>query len=516
MLVAALALAPAALADDFVETPAGDAGFVVMGSKTGNGAGIVRIRTDEDNNGTYEHAAAPFFPYPGLAVGDGVRVAIGDFNGDGNEELVTAAGKGVPVDIWAINPDGSIGDLIDSKKVFGSRGVFVAAGDIDNDGVSELVTAAASGQPTVKTFHDTDADLKVFDNPIETFLAFPGTFHGGVRVTVGNTNNVGGGELITAQGTGGRQIKVWTDSDADAQVSDLATNPIIETFPAYGGSFKGGLYVSSAAISSVGTGGAELVVGPGAGKQKVKIFSDVNANGHVSDDPVFESFFPYGSSWDKGVRVGLGDTDHSGFFVEALTAPGAAGGSKPVKIYDDSADAGSFLTDNALAGSFIGAAGNAGVYPAFGRVFTGTYSFGGFPQTIADTATLNTTLTVPASAGKIRDLDIAINLFHSFDGDLDVTLTHVSTGTSVVLFTDVGSSNEGFLVRLSDEVGTDIATATNPKVDGPIAGFFSPEAPALLSAFDGQDASGVWRLTIVDDSGGDSGTLYDWSLFVGF
>jgi hypothetical protein len=115
-----LGLAPPALAE--TEVP-GDAGFVILGSKTGNGAGIVRVRTNENDpfDGIYEHANPASFPYPGSAVGDGVRVAVGDFNGDGNQELVTAAGKGVPVKIWAINPDGTIGDLIDSKTVFERR-----------------------------------------------------------------------------------------------------------------------------------------------------------------------------------------------------------------------------------------------------------------------------------------------------------------------------------------------------------------------------------------------------------
>jgi hypothetical protein len=508
--VAALASAPLALAE--TEVP-GDAGFVALGSRTQNGQGIVRIRSDEDNNGTYERVVTSFFPYPGAGVGDGVRVATGDFNGDANDELVTAAGRGLPVKVFALNPDGSVGDLIDSKRVFGSRGVFVAAGDVDGDGVDELITAAASGAPSVKTWHDMDADLRVFDNGIEAFNAFSTSFTGGVRVTAGNTNNTGGDEIITASGPGGHTIKVWNDSNANAQVAD---NPRLESFTVYSSSFKGGLFVAAGSIESVGGGGAEIMVAPGSGARKVQIRTDVNANGTVSDGPPAESFFPYGSSWNKGVRVGAGDTDHSGFFVEVLTGPGASAGSKPVKIYDDTADLGSVISDNPLAGSFSGGQGSAGVYTAFGRVTTGTFSYGGFPMTIVDVSTITSDIRVPASAGKIRDLDVALNLFHSFDGDLDVSLTHVTTGTSLVLFNDVGGSNEGFIIRLNDEAGTDIGTASNAKIDGAITGTFNPAGVSTLDAFDGEDASGLWRLTIVDVSGGDTGTLFGWSLIVGF
>ena len=109
-------------------------------------------------------------------------------------------------------------------------------------------------------------------------------------------------------------------------------------------------------------------------------------------------------------------------------------------------------------------------------------------------------------------MDVSLNIFHSFDGDLDVTLTHVPTSTTVALFNDVGGSNEGFIIRLNDEAGADISGATNPKADGAITGTFNPGGTAMLGAFDGQDASGEWRLSITDDSAGDTGTLFGWQL----
>jgi subtilisin-like proprotein convertase family protein len=155
----------------------------------------------------------------------------------------------------------------------------------------------------------------------------------------------------------------------------------------------------------------------------------------------------------------------------------------------------------------------AGAFVAFGKVTNGVFTFASFPQSIPDMSTLNTTITVPKSAGLIRDLDVALNIFHTFDGDLDVTLTHVPTGTSVILFQDVGGTNERFNIRLNDEAGTDISGASNPKLDGMINGTFNPGGVALLSAFDNEDASGQWRLSIADDSGGDTGTLFGWTMY---
>jgi subtilisin-like proprotein convertase family protein len=268
----------------------------------------------------------------------------------------------------------------------------------------------------------------------------------------------------------------------------------------------------------VGGGGADLAVTPASGTRKLRILTDSNASGTMSDDPEFESFFPYGAGFTGGVRVAMGDTDGSGFFSEVLTEPAAGAGTRQLKIYDDNGDAGSFISDNPLSSAFTAfpSSVTAGAFVAFGKVRSGVFTYAGFPTTIPDASTMTSTISVPKSAGVIADLDVSLAIAHSFDGDLDVTLTHQRTGTSLILFQDVGSTNEGFNIRLNDEAGTDIGGASNPKPDGSISGTFNPEGSALLSVFDDEDASGVWQLTITDDSGGDSGTLFGWTLFATF
>jgi subtilisin-like proprotein convertase family protein len=501
------------------------AGFIAVGTDVGVPA-QVRIFADTDANGTYETAAPAgltqpivFSPYPNFT--GGVRVAMGDFDGDGNAELVTAAGPGggPHVIIWNLNPDGSVGGPIDSFMAYDQNlkgGVFVATGDVDGDGRSELVTAPDSGGGAhVKIFSDTDHDGKVSDNLVDQFFPFA-NFTGGVRLALGNTNNAGGQEVIVAAGPGGGpHVIVYSDSDADRAVSD---NPIIEQFMAYSAGFTGGVYVASGQIDSAGNSGAEIITAPGkTGGPDVRIFTDSNNSGTVSDDALFDEFLAYDAAFTGGVRVAAGDTDNSGIFTEVITGTGPGGGPH-TKIYDDTADPGPRISDNALSDQFFAfpAGYTAGEFLAFGKVTKATYASPDFPRGIPDVSTLNSSFVVPAGAGKITDLDINLSIFHSFDGDLDVTLTHVATGTQVVLFQDVGGSNEGFFIRLDDEAGTDINTASNPKPDGAINGVFNPGGAALLSAFDGEDASGEWMLSITDDSGGDTGTLYGWSLNVSY
>ena len=203
--------------------------------------------------------------------------------------------------------------------------------------------------------------------------------------------------------------------------------------------------------------------------------TDTDADGAVSDNPPFDELPPpYGTS-QKGVRVAAGDTDDSGTFIELITASG--GPNQPVKIFDDSADAGSLLSDNPPEDSFGATTAGTGSFVAFARATRPTkYAAVNVPAAIADNATTFNRLTIPASAGIIRDLDVDLGISHSFDGDLDLTLQHTRPdGTHVTtLFTDVGGSCEGFLVTMNDEAGLDIGGATCAKPDGAISGGSTP------------------------------------------
>ncbi len=499
------------------------AGFVAVGSDVGVPS-EVRIFADRDNNDTYEtlvpgtDATAIFSPFGSFA--GGVRVAFGDFDGDFNDELVCAAGPGggPHVIIYDLNPDGTVGGIVDSFFALSptfTGGLFVAAGNLNNlpgnDLRDELVIGAdAGGGPHVRIFSDTDGDGLVSDNVTDNLFPF-GTFTGGVRVAVSNTNDIPGEEVVCAAGPGGGpHVLVFTDTDGDRAVSD---QPLWEQALVYAPSFTGGVYVAAADIDAVGLGASELIVGPGAGGgPHVRIFGDLNDNDRVFDDPVFDQFFAYGAGFTGGVRVAAGNTDLEGN-LEVLTGPGPGGGPH-VKIFDDNGDPGTLFSDNPLDHEFFAYPGGytAGIFVAFGVVFSGTNSFPGMPVQLLDNMVNTVEFAVPAGAGIIRDLDVSLFISHALNTDLDVTLTHVGTGTSVVLFTDIGNDDQGLLVRLDDEFGIDIGAAANSGTDAPVAGTFNPEGASLLSAFDGEDASGQWRLTITDDTATNTGFLNGWSL----
>jgi uncharacterized delta-60 repeat protein len=120
------------------------------------------------------------------------------------------------------------------------------------------------------------------------------------------------------------------------------------------------------------------------------------------------------------------------------------------------------------------------------------------------TPTIESTLVV-TGAGSISDINVTVNISHTWDEDLVVTLV-APGGQEVVLFRNVGVSGDNFSnTTLDDEATTPIASGS-----APFAGSYKPDQP--LSALDGTDANGTWTLRIHDEADGDGGSLNGWSI----
>ena len=116
-----------------------------------------------------------FFAYdPGFT--GGVRVAVGDVNGDGASDIITAPGPGGGPDIHVY--DGKTGQLALQFFAFNpafSGGAFVAAGDVNGDGRADIIAGAGQGGgPNVTVFSGNDGTM------LDTFFAFDPAFSGGV------------------------------------------------------------------------------------------------------------------------------------------------------------------------------------------------------------------------------------------------------------------------------------------------------------------------------------------------
>jgi subtilisin-like proprotein convertase family protein len=136
---------------------------------------------------------------------------------------------------------------------------------------------------------------------------------------------------------------------------------------------------------------------------------------------------------------------------------------------------------------------------------TTTVSSGTINLVIPDPGTTTTTITASGIGGTISDVDVMVNINHTWDNDMNVFLI-APDGTRVELFTNVGGGDDNFSYTvLDDEAGAAITAGA-----APFAGRYRPEG--LLSAFDGRNANGVWTLEISDSEGQDVGTLVNWSI----
>lgn len=125
---------------------------------------------------------------------------------------------------------------------------------------------------------------------------------------------------------------------------------------------------------------------------------------------------------------------------------------------------------------------------------------------INDFVTLNSTLS-GFSSGTITDVNVTLNITHTWDSDLDISLRSPS-GTTVLLTSDNGGSGDNYTNTVFDDSGGTAITAGS----APFTGTFSPEGS--LSGFNGEDPSGTWTLEVFDDAGGDTGTLNSFSIEV--
>jgi subtilisin-like proprotein convertase family protein len=106
---------------------------------------------------------------------------------------------------------------------------------------------------------------------------------------------------------------------------------------------------------------------------------------------------------------------------------------------------------------------------------------------------------------KVSDMNVRINLLHTYDSDLSISLLSPA-GTQVSLSNRLGGSGQNFTNTVfDDEAGTAISSGF-----APFTGSFRPSSP--LNAVDGQNLTGTWTLRVEDLANRDSGSLSSWSI----
>jgi hypothetical protein len=146
-----------------------------------------------------------FYPYTERYRG-GINITVGDLDNNGTLEIITGTENGGGPQVRIFNHLGKLinpGFFAYAESFRG--GVNVAVGDLEGDGQLEIIAGAGvTGGPHVRVFA---ADGRLI-NP--GFFAYDEAFRGGVNVACGDVDGDGIDEIVTGPGKGGGpQVKVY-------------------------------------------------------------------------------------------------------------------------------------------------------------------------------------------------------------------------------------------------------------------------------------------------------------------
>ncbi|MFD2822863.1 proprotein convertase P-domain-containing protein [Lacinutrix iliipiscaria] len=151
----------------------------------------------------------------------------------------------------------------------------------------------------------------------------------------------------------------------------------------------------------------------------------------------------------------------------------------------------------------------------FTTIFSFSQTFNGTTGPITDNncaTTPNTFSTTVTGATSSNLAHIDIDITHTYIGDISLTLTHVNSGTSVVLVNPDATDNG------DNYTNTVFTRGSNTSITLGVAPYRAGYLPEnSLSAFDSLDPNSEWLLIVCDAYEFDTGTLNSWSItFAGY
>ncbi len=266
-----------------------DGGFVIA-----QGEGSRPLVRRYDGHGM---VLADFDAYHKAFTG-GVRVAVGDVDGDGELEIVTVPGPGGGPQVRIFDQDGRPEGQFFVFDEGGRGGLYVAVGDVNGDGIDEIL---------VNADQDSTGQVRIFNRHGHLKGAFfpLGRTATPLAVSVGNVDGDSAQEIVVSHRTTG---------DGTIRLFDGA------------GSYKRSFVVDAGNGGSLttvvgdldGDNVSEIVVAAGSGyAPKVSVY---NGNGNIQ-----QTFFAFPIDFRGGIHIALGDVDGNGL-AEIYVSPESAGG----------------------------------------------------------------------------------------------------------------------------------------------------------------------------------------------
>lgn len=455
-------------------------------------------------------AAAPPF---GPSFLGGIRVAAGDIDADGVTDVVTAmASAGGRVRAFSGATLAVVADFEPYGPGF-TGGLSVALGDVDADGHADLIVGPASGAGPVQAYSGATGAVLLSGLPF-------GGDSGGVNVAAGDVDGDGRADIVVGQARGS-VVSVFRGAD-------LA--PLGSGAP-YGPLFTGGVHVAVGDVNGDGRG--DVITAPASGAAPVRVYD-------VLSLAVIASGLPFGPAFDRGIRVAAADLDGDGH-AEVITAPGPGAGPQ-VRVFSgaDARVLADFLAfDPAFSGGVYVAA-PAGARLRFSSPSHATFTVGDAGSFTVRTAGLPRATSITRSGALPSGVTFADN------GDGTATLAGTpgpgSGGTyALTLTADNGTpqgATQAFVLRVEEAPGITSATSATFRVGQagtfqvvttgfpvsdvasigalPVGVTFVDQGDgrALLSGTPAAGSAGTYPLTITANNGVGSAAVQSFTLTV--
>ena len=277
------------------------------------GAGSAPLIFEVTKDGDVLHS---FFAYAESFLG-GVRMTVTDTDGDGDGEIVTVPGPGGGPQVRVFDPSGRVLSQFFAFDEDDRSGLFVTTGDINGDGLQEIIVSQDEGGTGQVRYFTKDGVLIGFFSPFDRTSA-------SVRVEAGNLDEDSADELVVCRGGSEGAVRVYEGTGKYVSTLD---DPL-------------GLHTSERLVS-VGDvdrdGHNDIVISFGQGTVS-RVFV------HDAFGALQQSFITYPIDFLGGVQTVVGDLDQNGE-SEIYTIPVSSGGPH-VRVFNKNGDV--------IGGFFVG------------------------------------------------------------------------------------------------------------------------------------------------------------------
>lgn len=251
---------------------------------------------------TFSFSALNDAPYGG-------NIAVGDVDGDGRPEIIVGSGPRHASEVRLFSAGGIFKNsfLIYDKNFQG--GVRVGVGDVDGDGVAEIITVPGPGVSSIVHILNSEGKEKLSPG---IHLAYEAKFIGGAHVAVDDLDDDGKAEIIISPGPGGGpHIKIF-----DAKMK------LVDEFFSFDQNMTDGVTISTIKTPQ----GKQLVTAPESWSAPV-----VRRFSFKPTKPVAE-FLAFAPDDKYGVTTAAFDMDNDGF--DEVAAIGNGGRSSELRVFD--------------------------------------------------------------------------------------------------------------------------------------------------------------------------------------